>query len=201
MSFRLAQRLQGLPQPATIAMSAKARALKAQGIDVISLALGEPDFPSPPEAVEAAYQAGLRGDTKYPPVGGQPALKAAVAKKFLDENGLTYAPEEILIANGGKQLIYNAFAATIDPGDEVIVPAPYWVSYPIIAQMMGGVSVPVICREEDRFRLRAKALQEAITPRTRWLVMNFPNNPSGAIMEREILKPLQTCCALRPMFW
>ncbi|MDR6181597.1 aspartate aminotransferase [Asaia bogorensis NBRC 16594] len=190
MSFRLAQRLHGLPQPATIAMSAKARALRAAGVDVISLALGEPDFPSPPEAVEAAYQAGLRGDTKYPPVGGQPALKAAVAKKFLDENGLSYAPEEILIGNGGKQLIYNAFAATIDPGDEVIVPAPYWVSYPIIAQMMGGVAVPVPCLESDRFRLRAEALRAALTPRTRWLVLNFPNNPSGAILERDDLEAI-----------
>ncbi|WP_374709077.1 pyridoxal phosphate-dependent aminotransferase [Asaia bogorensis] len=171
-------------------MSAKARALRAAGVDVISLALGEPDFPSPPEAVEAAYQAGLRGDTKYPPVGGQPALKAAVAKKFLDENGLSYAPEEILIGNGGKQLIYNAFAATIDPGDEVIVPAPYWVSYPIIAQMMGGVAVPVPCLESDRFRLRAEALRAALTPRTRWLVLNFPNNPSGAILERDDLEAI-----------
>ncbi|WP_336763707.1 pyridoxal phosphate-dependent aminotransferase [Asaia sp. VD9] len=190
MSFRLAQRLYGLPQPATIAMSAKARALRAAGVDVISLALGEPDFPSPPEAVEAAYQAGLCGDTKYPPVGGQPALKAAVARKFLDENGLSYAPEEILIGNGGKQLIYNAFAATIDPGDEVIVPVPYWVSYPIIAQMMGGVAVPVPCLESDRFRLTAEALREAITPRTRWLVLNFPNNPSGAILERDDLEAI-----------
>ena len=190
MSFRLARRLHGLPQPATIAMSAKARALRAAGVDVISLALGEPDFPSPPEAVEAAYQAGLRGDTKYPPVGGQPALKAAVAKKFLDENGLVYAPEEILIGNGGKQLIYNAFAATIDPGDEVIVPVPYWVSYPIIAQMMGGVPVPVPCLESDRFRLGAEALRAAITPRTRWLVLNFPNNPSGAILERDDLEAI-----------
>jgi len=190
MSFRLAQRLQGLPQPATIAMSAKARALKAQGVDVISLALGEPDFPSPPEAVEAAYQAGLRGDTKYPPVGGQPALKAAVARKFIEENGLSYAPDEILIGNGGKQLIYNAFAASIDPGDEVIVPAPYWVSYPLIAQMMGGVSVPVVCLEQDKFRLKAEGLRRAITPRTRWLVLNFPNNPSGAIMERDDLEAI-----------
>ena len=190
MSFRLARRLHGLPQPATIAMSAKARALRAAGVDVISLALGEPDFPSPPEAVEAAYQAGLRGDTKYPPVGGQPALKAAVAKKFLDENGLVYAPEEILIGNGGKQLIYNAFAATIDPGDEVIVPVPYWVSYPIIAQMMGGIPVPVPCLESDRFRLGAEALRAAITPRTRWLVLNFPNNPSGAILERDDLEAI-----------
>ncbi|MDL2172003.1 MULTISPECIES: pyridoxal phosphate-dependent aminotransferase [Asaia] len=190
MSFRLAQRLHGLPQPATIAMSAKARALRAAGVDVISLALGEPDFPSPPEAVEAAYQAGLRGDTKYPPVGGQAALKAAVAKKFLDENGLSYAPGEILIGNGGKQLIYNAFAATIDPGDEVIVPVPYWVSYPIIAQMMGGVAVPIPCLESDRFRLRAEALRTAITPRTRWLVLNFPNNPSGAILERDDLEAI-----------
>lgn len=201
MTFHLARRLQGLPQPATIVMSARARALKARGVNVISLALGEPDFPSPPEAVEAAAEAGRRGDTKYPPVGGQSALKQAVVEKFARENGLTFARDEILIANGGKQLIYNAFAATLDPGDEVIVPAPYWVSYPIIVQMMGATPRAIICDEADGFRLKADALRAAITPATRWLVLNFPNNPSGAIMERADLEAIADVLREAPDVW
>lgn len=201
MSFPLARRLQGLPQPATIAMAQRARELRAEGAAVISLAIGEPDFPSPPEAVDAAYEAGKRGDTRYPPVPGQPAMKAAVIEKFARQNGLHFRPEEILISNGGKQLIYNAFAATVDSGDEVIVPAPYWVSYPLIARMMGGVPVPVICEERDGFRLSADALRQAITARTRWLVLNFPNNPSGAIMERADLVAIAEVLRDSPHVW
>ncbi|WP_408887077.1 pyridoxal phosphate-dependent aminotransferase [Kozakia baliensis] len=201
MTFEIADRLKGLPQPATIAMSARARALRAQGVDVISLALGEPDFASPPEAVEAAAQAGREGDTRYPPVGGQPALKQAVIEKFSRENGLKFTSDQILIANGGKQLIFNAFMASLNAGDEVIVPAPYWVSYPIIAKMMGGVPVEAICREEDGFRLSAEALRCAITSRTRWLVLNFPNNPSGAIMERADLEAIADILRQAPHVW
>jgi aspartate aminotransferase len=182
MTFRVAQRLADLPPPATIAMAQRARALKAEGVDVISLALGEPDFPSPPEAVEAAYAAGRAGDTRYPPVDGTIALKDAVIAKFRRDNGLDYARNQILIANGGKQIIFDAFMATLDPGDEVVVPAPYWVSYPLIAQMMGAVPVPAACQETDGFRLRPDALKAALSPRTRWLVLNFPSNPTGAVM-------------------
>ncbi|CAI9119982.1 pyridoxal phosphate-dependent aminotransferase [Brytella acorum] len=201
MTAHVAMRLNGLPQPATIAMAQRARALRAEGADIISLALGEPDFPSPSEAVEAAAAAGRAGDTRYPPIAGQPALRAAIVEKFRTQNGLDFLPEQILVANGGKQIIFDAFMATIDPGDEVIVPAPYWVSYPIIAQMMGGVSVPVICREDDGFRLRADALRAAITPRTRWLVLNFPNNPSGAIMERADLEAVAQVLRDHPQLW
>ncbi|MCQ9156020.1 pyridoxal phosphate-dependent aminotransferase [Acidomonas methanolica] len=201
MDFSMAARLRGLPQPATIAVAQRARALKAAGADVISLALGEPDFPSPPEAVEAAYEAGKRGDTRYPPVGGQPALKAAVIAKFRTQNGLDFAPEQILVANGGKQIIFNAFMATLDPGDEVIVPAPYWVSYPLIARMMGGVPVEAPCRDADGFRLSPDVLRAAITPRTKWLVLNFPNNPSGAIMERPDLEALAEVLREAPRIW
>lgn len=201
MTFHVAGRLRGLPQPATIAMSTRARELRAEGADVISLALGEPDFPSPPEAVEAAAAAGRAGDTRYPPIGGQPALKAAIADKFRRQNGLDFTPEQILVANGGKQVIFNAFMATLEPGDEVIVPAPYWVSYPIIARMMGGVPVEVPCHEASGFRLRPLALRAAITPRTRWLVLNFPNNPSGAIMERADLEAIADVLRDAPHVW
>lgn len=131
---------------------------------MISLALGEPDFPTPAAVVEAAHQAALAGQTKYPPVDGTPALKAAVARKFSRENGLDYTPDEIMVSNGGKQVIFNAFMATLNDGDEVVVPAPYWVSYPLIARMFGGVPVYAPCREEDGFRLKAEALAAAMTP-------------------------------------
>lgn len=190
MTLRLARRIRGLPESATIAMSVKARALKAQGVGVISLAIGEPDFESPPEAIEAAVATARRGDTKYPPVSGQFQLKAAVMEKFARENGLSYAPHEILIGNGGKQLIYNAFAATIDQGDEVLIPAPYWVTYPLVAEMMGGTVSVIPCHEKDGFRLRASALQKALTPRSRWFVMNSPNNPTGAVLDRGDLEAI-----------
>ncbi|EHH68681.1 pyridoxal phosphate-dependent aminotransferase [Gluconobacter morbifer] len=190
MSFRIASRLATLPRPATIAMAARARELKAQGRDVISLALGQPDFPSPPEAIEAAYAAAKAGDTGYPPVAGKPALINAIIRKFRRENGLDLSADRIMVANGGKQVIFNAFMASLEDGDEVIVPAPYWVSYPLIARMLGGVPVEIPCREEDGFRPTAQAIRDAITPRTKWLVLNFPNNPTGAILERKDLEAI-----------
>ncbi|MDG6094877.1 pyridoxal phosphate-dependent aminotransferase [Acetobacter sp. AN02] len=180
-----ASRLSGLPAAATIEMARRARALAAQGHDVISLALGEPDFASPDIAVEAAYEAARAGQTKYPPVDGTPVLKKAVADKFRRENRLEYAQDEIIVCNGGKQVIFNAFMATVDPGDEVVVPAPYWVSYPLIARMFGGVPVYAACREEDGFRLTAAALEAVLTERSVWLVLNFPNNPTGAVCSEE----------------
>ncbi|GAP24098.1 aspartate aminotransferase [Gluconobacter frateurii NBRC 101659] len=188
MTFRIASRLATLPKPATIAMAARARELRAEGRDVISLALGQPDFPSPPEAIEAAYAAGLAGDTGYPPIPGQKALIDAIIQKFKRDNDIAATPDRIMVANGGKQVIYNAFTATLEEGDEVIVPAPYWVSYPLIARMLGGKAVEVACREEDGFRPDPAAIKAAITPKTRWLVLNFPNNPTGAILERKDLE-------------
>ncbi|MCU0889924.1 MAG: aminotransferase class I/II-fold pyridoxal phosphate-dependent enzyme, partial [Rubritepida sp.] len=126
-------------------MGMKARALAAQGIRVISLTAGEPDFATPAHAIEAAHQAALKGDTKYPPQGGTAALKAAIRRKFQRDNGLDYADDEILVTNGGKQAIYNAFMATLDPGDEVVIPAPYWISYADMAKVAGGVPVTVSC--------------------------------------------------------
>ncbi|QDH16299.1 pyridoxal phosphate-dependent aminotransferase [Swingsia samuiensis] len=190
MSFRVASRLATLPPPATIAMAARARELRSTGVDVISLALGQPDFSSPQEAVEAAYQAGLEGNTGYPPIAGQKPLIDAIIRKFKRDNNIDATPERIMVANGGKQVIFNAFMATLDPEDEVIVPAPYWVSYPLIAQMFGAKAIEVPTREEDGFRPDPDAFRAAITPKTRWLVLNFPNNPTGAILERRDLEAI-----------
>jgi len=198
VSIRLSDRLSGLPAPATIAMSVRARELRAAGVDVISLALGEPDFESAPEAIEAAYAAGKAGDTRYPPVDGTVALKQAVIAKFARDNDLHFLPDEVMVSNGGKQVIFNAFMATLNPGDEIVVPAPYWVSYPLIARMMGASSVAVPCREEDEFRLRAEALARAITPKSRWLVLNFPNNPTGAVMRRDDLEAVAEVLRAHP---
>ena len=190
MSHIFAHRLKGIPAPATIEMARCTRALKAKGCDVISLALGEPDFPTPPIAIEAAYTAARAGQTRYPPVEGIPLLKEAIMRKFARENQLHYSFDEVMVSNGGKQVIFNAFMATLNAGDEVVIPAPYWVSYPLIAQMFGAVPVFVPCREEDGFHLRAEALAEVLTPRTRWVVLNFPNNPTGAVCHAEELKAI-----------
>lgn len=185
-----AQRMDRLGVPATIAMAQRARTLRAQGEKVLSLALGEPDFATPAAVIEAAHRAALDGQTKYPPVDGTPALKAAIARKFARENALEYAPAEIMVSNGGKQVIFNAFMATVQPGDEVVIPRPYWVSYPLIVQIFGGTPVYADCHEADGFRLTAAALEAAITPRTKWLVLNFPNNPTGGTMGRADLEAI-----------
>lgn len=201
MPRSFAHRLNGLPAPATIEMARRARALKAEGRPVISLALGEPDFATPPAVVEAAHKAALAGQTKYPPVDGTPALKAAIARKFARENGLDYTAEQIMVSNGGKQVIFNAFMATVNEGDEVVVPTPYWVSYPLIARMFGAKPVFAPCREEDGFRLRADVLAQALTPRTRWVVLNFPNNPTGAICPPEDLAEIAEVLRAYPDVW
>ncbi|QDH15910.1 pyridoxal phosphate-dependent aminotransferase [Oecophyllibacter saccharovorans] len=171
-------------------MAKRARELVAEGKPVISLALGQPDFASPPEALAGAVAEVEAGRTGYPPLAGQKALLEAVADKFRQENGLQVPLSRLMVANGGKQLIFNAFMATLNEGDEVIVPAPYWVSYPLIAGMFGGRPVIVPSREEDGFRPDPQKIRQAITPRTRWLVLNFPNNPTGAILERADLEAL-----------
>lgn len=167
------------PSP-TVAITQLARDLKAQGRDVIGLAAGEPDFDTPAHIREAAKAAIDAGHTRYTPVDGIPELKAAVAAKFRRDNGLDYAPEEISVATGGKQVIYNALMATLEAGDEVIIPAPYWVSYPDIVRLAGATPVIVETRLEDGFRLRPEALEAAITPATKWLIFNSPSNPTGA---------------------
>ena len=197
----LASRLATSSAPATIAMSIKARALRQAGHDVISLALGEPDFATPPHVIEAAHAAALGGQTKYPPVDGTAALKQAVIAKFARENGIDYRLDEVMVANGGKQILFNAFMATLDAGDEVVIPAPYWASYPLTVELLGGVPVFAACSETDGFRLRPEALAAAIGPRTKWVILNFPNNPTGAICTETNSRALGEVLARRPDVW
>jgi aspartate aminotransferase len=184
-----------------VIMTIKARELAAQGIKVISLASGEPDFPSPPHAIEAAHKAALAGDTKYPPQDGTKRLKEAVQRKFKRDNNLDYALDEIMVTNGGKQSIFNAFMATIDPGDEVLIPAPYWVSYAEMAKVAGGVPVTINCPQNNGFKLRPEDLDAAITPKTKWVMINFPNNPTGAACSRAEMQAIAAVLMKHPHVW
>ena len=179
MTF-LAQALARVKPSATIAVTQKARDLKAQGREVVSLSVGEPDFDTPEHICLAAKAAIDRGETRYTPVLGIPELREAVAKKFKRENGLDYKSSDIIVATGGKHILFNAFLSTLNPGDEVIVPAPYWVSYPEMVAICGGSSVIVQTKMEEGFKLQPEALEAAITSKTKWLVINSPSNPSGA---------------------
>jgi aspartate aminotransferase len=186
---------------ATLAVTAKARELKRAGRDVIGLGAGEPDFDTPENIKAAAIAAIQRGETKYTDVDGLPELKAAVAAKFARENGLTYGTDQIHVAPGGKAVIYNALVATLSPGDEVIVPAPYWVSYPDMVLLAGGEPVVVIGHEADGFKLKPAALEAAITPKTKWLILNSPSNPTGAAYTADELKALAEVLARHPHVW
>jgi aspartate aminotransferase len=197
----LAQRLKDLPISASVAMTIKARELAAQGIKVLSLAVGEPDFPTPPHATEAAHQAALAGDTKDPPHDGTRALKEAIQRKFKRDNGLDYALDEIMVGNGGKQVIFDAMMATCDEGDEVVIPSPFWISYADMAKMAGGTPVFVSCPQNNGFKLRPEDLDAAITPRTKWVFLNFPNNPTGAACSREQLKAIAEVLLRHPHVW
>ncbi|NUS71463.1 MAG: pyridoxal phosphate-dependent aminotransferase, partial [Ensifer adhaerens] len=179
----------------------RARDLAANGIKVISLSSGEPDFPTPANAVEAAHAAALAGDTKYPPLDGTLALRQAVARKFKRDNGLDYDASEIVVAGGGKQIIFNAVLATCNPGDEVVIPAPSWISYADIVKFAGAVPVPVDCPQQNGFKLRAEDLEAAITPRTKWLFLNFPNNPTGAACSRAEMKAIAEVMLRHPDVW
>jgi aspartate aminotransferase len=176
----IASRLKRIKPSPTIAVSAKARELKAAGRDVIGLGAGEPDFDTPDTIKEAAIAAIRRGETKYTDVDGTPALKKAICGKFKRENNLTYQPNQITIGTGGKQVLYNALMATLDPGDEVIIPAPFWVSYPDMVQLAEGTPVPVDCPAAQGFKLQPAALEKAITPKTKWIILNSPSNPTGS---------------------
>jgi aspartate aminotransferase len=197
----LAERLNRVSISASVIMTIKARELAAQGIKVISLASGEPDFPSPPHAIEAAHQAALAGDTKYPPQDGTKRLKEAVQRKFKRDNNLDYALDEIMVTNGGKQSIFNAFMATVDPGDEVLIPAPYWVSYAEMAKVAGGVPVTINCPQNNGFKLRPEDLDAAITPKTKWVMINFPNNPTGAACSRAEMQAIAAVLMKHPHVW
>ena len=186
---------------ATLAVTAQARELKRQGRDVIGLGAGEPDFDTPDNIKAAAIEAIRRGETKYTDADGMPELKAAIVAKFARENGLKYETNQIHVASGGKPVIYNAFVATLNPGDEVIVPAPYWVSYPDMVLLAGGEPVTVIGEEADGFKLRPEVLDAAITPRTKWLILNSPSNPTGAAYTRAELEALAVVLRKHPQVW
>jgi len=188
------------PSP-TIAVTQKARDLKAAGRDVIGLGAGEPDFDTPDNIKEAAIAAIRRGETKYTAVEGIPELRAAVARKFKRENNLDYTPAQTFVAPGGKAIVFNALLATLNPGDEVICVAPYWVSYPDIVLLGGGKPVIVEARMEDGFRLTAQALEAAITAKTKWLIFNQPSNPTGACYTRAQLKALTDVLVKHPQVW
>jgi aspartate aminotransferase len=179
--FRQSAALARVAPSATLAISARAAELKREGRDIISLSVGEPDFPVPESAREAAIAAIRAGNNHYTAVEGTPELRAAVAEKFRRDNSLDYGPNEVIVGVGGKQVIWNALLATLDPGDEVIVPAPYWVSYPDMVMMAGGTPVSPMTTAEAGYRLTPEALEAAITPRTRWLILNSPSNPTGAV--------------------
>jgi aspartate aminotransferase len=186
----IAHALERIKPSPTMAITSKAREMKAAGFDVIGLGAGEPDFDTPDNVKQAAIAAIQRGETKYTAVDGIPELKRAIASKFERENDLTYKPAEITVGSGGKQVLYNALLATLNPGDEVIVPAPYWVSYPDIVLLAGATPVVVETKLEDGFKLSPKALAASITPRTKWFIFNSPSNPTGAAYTREEIKAL-----------
>lgn len=196
-----AQRLGRAKPAATVAMSLKARALREAGHDVVSLTIGEPDFDTPVHAIAAAHAAALAGDTKYPPQDGTAALRRAVRRQFQRDHGLDYALDEIMVANGAKQVIFDALMATVDPGDEVVIPVPCWAAYTLMTHAVGGEPVHVACPQNNGFRLRLEDLDAAITPRTKWLILNFPNNPTGAVASRAELAALGAVLLRHPQVW
>jgi aspartate aminotransferase len=195
----LAEYLKRIKPSATIAVTDKARALKASGRDVIGLGAGEPDFDTPENIKRAAIKAIEGGKAaKYTAVDGIPELKAAIARKFKRENGLDYKPGQIIIGTGGKQVLYNAFMATLDPGDEVVIPAPYWVSYPDMVLLAHGEPVGVPTTLESGFKMTSEALERAITPKTKWVLLNSPSNPTGSAYTRAELKKLTDVLVRHP---
>jgi aspartate aminotransferase len=198
MAF-LADRTSRIKPSATIAVTDKARALKAAGRDVIGLGAGEPDFDTPENIKEAAIKAIRDGKaSKYTAVDGIPELKAAIARKFKRENELAYKPSQIIVGTGGKQVLFNALLATINPGDEVIIPAPYWVSYPEMVLLAGGEPVEVPTTMESGFKMKPEALERAITPKTKWIILNSPSNPTGAAYTRAELKAVTDVLVRHP---
>src|SRR5689334_7300597 len=197
----LADRLSRIKPSPTIAVTTKALELKAAGRDVIGLGAGEPDFDTPETIKQAAYKAIREGQTKYTAVDGTPALKQAICAKFKRENGLDYKPNQITVGTGGKQVLYNALMATLNPGDEVIIPAPYWVSYPDMVLLAEGAPVIVSCSQNNGFKMRAEDLEAAITPKTKWVILNSPSNPTGAAYTREELKALTDVLVKHPHVW
>jgi aspartate aminotransferase len=197
----IASRLARIKPSPTIAVTTKAAELKAAGRDVIGLGAGEPDFDTPQNIQEAAIAAMRRGETRYTAVDGTPALKKAISAKFKRENGLDYATNQITVGSGGKQVIFNAMLATLNPGDEVIIPAPYWVSYPDMVNLCDGTPVFVPCPQENGFKLQPKDLDAAITKKTKWLILNSPSNPTGAAYSAEELRAIADVLLAHKHVW
>jgi aspartate aminotransferase len=197
----LSDALSRVKPSATLVMTQKARDLKAQGRDVISLSVGEPDFDTPDHIKEAAIDAIRRGETKYPPVSGIMPLREAIARKFKRENGLDYKPTQTIVSTGGKHVIYNAMLATLNPGDEVLIPRPYWVSYPEIVALCGGTATFAETTMEHGFKLQPDELERKITPKTKWLMLNSPSNPTGGAYTRAEMKALTDVLMRHPHVW
>ncbi len=197
----LSQALERIRPSPTVAITAEAHRLKAEGRDILSMSVGEPDFDTPAHIRDAAKAAIDRGETRYTPPDGLPELKRAVAAKFRRENGLDVGPEHVIVSTGGKQVLFNALLATLDPGDEVLIPAPCWVSYPDIALFAGARPVFLATPASDGFKLKPRALADAITPRTRWLILNSPGNPSGAGYSAGELRALADVLLDHPQVW
>ncbi|CAO4152132.1 Aspartate/prephenate aminotransferase [Methylorubrum aminovorans] len=197
----LADALSRVKPSATIAMTQKARELKASGVDVISLSVGEPDFDTPDHIKEAAIDAIRRGETKYPPVSGINPLREAIVKKFKRENGLDYKVSQTIVGTGGKHVIYNALLATLNPGDEVVIPRPYWVSYPEMVILCGGTPVFADTDMAHDFKLQPEELERVITPKTKWIILNSPSNPSGAAYTRDEMKKITDVLMRHPQVW
>ena len=197
----LASRLNRIQPSPTIAMSIKARELKAEGKDIIELAAGEPDFPTPSHIIEAAEEAMSRGETKYTDPDGTPALKQAVCDKFKRDNNLEYVTSQVTIGTGGKQVLYNALMATLNEGDEVIIPAPYWVSYPDMVLLAEGIPKIVECPLDKNFILQPEDLERAITPKTKWIILNSPSNPTGSGYTWDDMKKITDVLIRHPNIW
>ncbi|ACB80193.1 aminotransferase class I and II [Methylorubrum populi BJ001] len=197
----LADALSRVKPSATIAMTQKARELKASGVDVISLSVGEPDFDTPDHIKEAAIDAIRRGETKYPPVSGINPLREAIVKKFKRENGLDYKVSQTIVGTGGKHVIYNALLATLNPGDEVVIPRPYWVSYPEMVILCGGTPIFADTDMAHDFKLQPEDLERVITPKTKWIILNSPSNPSGAAYTRDEMKKITDVLMRHPHVW
>ncbi len=192
--IKVSKRVSTIAPSMTLAMSAKAAELKAAGEKVINFGVGEPDFDTPAHIVQAAKDALDKGYTRYVAAAGLPALKKAVAKKFKDDNGLDYDPSQIIICNGGKHCIFNAMFATVEEGDEVIIPSPYWLTYPEVVKCCGGVPVYVETTRKSGFKMTAKQLEAAITPKTKMLIFNSPSNPTGAVYSEEEIRAIAAVC-------
>ena len=201
MAF-LSETLKRIKPSPTIAVTDKARALKQAGKNVIGLGAGEPDFDTPDNIKKAAIKAIESGRaSKYTAVDGIPELKAAISRKFKRENNLDYKPSQIIVGTGGKQVLYNALMATLNPGDEVIIPAPYWVSYPDMVLLAGGTPVEVMTTMADGFKMKSEALEKAITPNTKWIIFNSPSNPTGAAYTHAELKAITDVLLRHPQVW